>query len=261
MLDPLSPEFRQMPPILQLLRVVEALRAPDGCPWDRRQTHASMARYLLEESHEVLETIDRGDTGRLREELGDLLLQIVFHAELAREQGAFAFEDVCRSIVAKMIRRHPHVFGEERADASEVLARWEESKKDEGGHSRESLMDGIPTALPALLQAERVQGRAAESGFEWPHADSAWAKVREELFEFETAFASEGQERQEAELGDLLFALAAFARMLGLDSEAAARKAVARFVRRFRSLELRFGGDLRGVGPEEMIREWRALSG
>jgi MazG family protein len=232
------------------------LRAPGGCPWDREQTHRSLARHLLEEAHEALEAIDSGDLNRLRDELGDLLLQVVFHAEMAREEGAFDVDDVAEGVVAKLVRRHPHVFGDLEVDsAAQVLVNWERIKAEERGEH--PVDEEIPATLPALARAAKVQRRAAGSGFDWRTREGALAKVREELAELERA----SPERAEEEVGDLLFAVAALARRLNVDPESALRRATARFADRFERLRARAreeGVRLEDLSEEELLARFRA---
>jgi tetrapyrrole methylase family protein/MazG family protein len=231
--------------LLELVRVIHRLQAPDGCPWDREQTHQSLARHLLEEAHETLEAIDSGDPERLREELGDLLLQVVFHAEIARRDGAFDIDDVAEAVVAKLINRHPHVFGDVKVEsANEVLVNWERIKAEEKGEH--PVDHDIPSTLPALARASKVQRRAAGTGFDWRTRQAALAKVHEELRELEDA----PPERAEDEMGDLLFAVAALGRRLDVDPETALRKATARFAERFDRVKAEAAAE--GVSLEEM---------
>src|SRR5438128_2926580 len=184
--------------LLDLLRVMHRLRSPGGCPWDAEQTHRSLARHLLEEAHETLEAIDQGDPDRLREELGDLLLQVVFHAEMARQEGTFDIDDVAESITTKLVRRHPHVFGDVHVDsASEVLVNWERIKAEEKGEH--PVDEEIPATLPALARAAKVQRRAAGYGFDWRTPDGALRQLREELRELEEASSREGSWERVAE--------------------------------------------------------------
>lgn len=214
--------------VLALLRVMARLRGPGGCPWDAEQTHSSLARYLLEETHEVLDAIDSGDPGRLRDELGDVLLQVVFHAEMAREAGEFDMDEIAAGTVEKLIRRHPHVFGEaEVASAGEVMVNWERIKEREEG-SRRADAD-IPPTLPALARASKVQRRVAGSGFEWRTEKAAVEKLREEVEEL----ASAPPDEAEGEIGDVLFATVAVARRLGVDPESALRRTTDRFAERY----------------------------
>lgn len=239
----------------RLVEVVARLRRE--CPWDRKQTHESIRPYLIEEAYEVAEAIGSGDDGELKEELGDLLLQVVFHARMAEERGAFSVGDVVKDLVEKLVRRHPHVFGEvEVEDAEEVLERWEEIKKKEG---RESLLDGVPRSLPALLRARRVQEKASKVGFDWERAEGALGKLGEELGELEDAMRSGDRGRAEEELGDLLFSVVNLSRFLGLDPEWALHKAVDKFVARFKKVEEELaerGKDPREATLEEMDRIW-----
>ena len=231
-------------PIDELLAVMARLRDPDaGCAWDLEQDFASIAPYTLEEAYEVVDAIERGDLEELRGELGDLLLQVVFHARMAEEAGAFGFDDVARSIVDKMVRRHPHVFGDAREDDPAALRRaWEAQKAREraaraarGGEPfPPSALDGVARALPALVRAAKVQGRAARVGFDWPDAAPVYAKVAEELDEVRAAATPA---EIEDELGDLLFSAVNLARHLGADPETALRRASAKFERRFREVE------------------------
>ena len=215
--------------LLDLVRVMARLRAPDGCPWDREQTHASLARHLLEETHEVLDAIDADDRERLREELGDVLLQVAFHAQLAADEGAWDVDDVAQGIVEKLIRRHPHVFGDvEVAGADEVLVNWERIKAQEKGEK--PLEDDIPPTLPALARASKVQRRAAGWGFEWRSAGSAIEALKEEVGELESHTDADNAEE---EIGDVLFATVAVARKLGVDPESALRRTIRGFAERY----------------------------
>jgi len=237
----------------RLVEVMQRLRGEDGCEWDRAQDFASIAPYTLEEAHEVADAIAREDMADLCEELGDLLLQVVFHAQMAAEAGHFTLGDVCAGIVAKMERRHPHIFGDEkeRLDAAQVKANWETLKAAE--KPRVSALDGVALTLPALLRAQKISARAARVGFDWPEADGALAKVHEELAEL--AAAQNGAEREE-EAGDLLFALVSYLRHLGVDSETALRLATAKFERRFRAIETAPG--FAGLSLEAKEALWQA---
>lgn len=253
---PGTPDFEKLRPFDQLVAIMAELRSEHGCPWDREQTHLTLTRYLEEEAYEAVEAIEAEDFDRMREELGDVMLQIVFHAQLAREEGRFNADDVCRAINDKMIRRHPHVFGEAGSleTSGEVLQRWEQIKLQEKGASkRESLLDGIPKALPSLLQAERVQGRAAEVGFDWPDLAGALGKVAEELEEVRQA----GPDEAEEEIGDLLFATVSAARKLGVNPETALRRTLKKFSERFRAMEAQ--GPMEGLGHQELLRRWRKV--
>lgn len=220
----------------RLVDIMTRLRGPNGCPWDAQQTHESLRPYLLEEAYEVLEAIDEGDLERLPGELGDLLLQVVFHAQLGAETGRFDIEDVCRKISDKLEHRHPHVFGEVTVSgADEVLTNWERLKRQEEEHQdRESALDGVPHHLPALQQADKLQKKAAKVGFDWQDYQGPLAKIEEELQEAQAA-ASPAEVIHE--IGDLLFAVCNYARFLKVDPESALRQANARFSRRFRNVE------------------------
>jgi tetrapyrrole methylase family protein/MazG family protein len=236
--------------IERLLAIMARLRAPDGCPWDLEQTLESLRPYLLEEAYEVLEALDAGDAAAHREELGDLLLQIVFQARLREEDGAFAFADVADAISDKLVSRHPHVFaGGQVKDAEGVLKQWaalkrEEKRKKGGGLSA---LEGVPRELPALARADRLTEKASRVGFDWPDAAGARAKVTEELGELDEAIASGRRAEIERELGDTLFALANLARKLGVAPEEALRGTVGRFITRFTHVEQEL--ERRGVAP------------
>jgi tetrapyrrole methylase family protein/MazG family protein len=224
----------------RLLSIMERLRGPDGCPWDREQTLKTLRPYVLEETYEVLEAIDAGDPREHCEELGDLLLQIVFQAQLRKEEGRFEFADVAEAISRKLVSRHPHVFGSsEVKDAEGVLKQWaalkrEENKAKGAGHS---VLEGVPREMPALARADRLTEKASRIGFDWPDATGAREKVAEELAELDRAIAGGDRDAVEHELGDLLFAGANLARKLGVAPEEALRGTLARFVRRFTHVE------------------------
>lgn len=242
--------------LLDLVRVMARLRGPGGCPWDHEQTHRTLGRHLLEETHEVLEAIDAGDRDRLREELGDLLLQVVFHSQIAADDGVWDVDDVAKGIVAKLIRRHPHVFGDvEVAGADEVLVNWERIKAEEKGEK--GVEDDIPPTLPALARAAKVQRRAAGWGFEWRTREGAMAALREELEELEVAIAPDDVEE---EIGDVLFATVAIARKLGVDAESALRRTTRGFADRYERLMRTVrerGIDLDALSEAEVRRLFR----
>lgn len=247
----------------RLLGIMARLRDPaGGCPWDLEQDFTSIAPYTVEEAYEVADAIERGDFDDLRDELGDLLLQVVFHAQMARERGLFGFDDVARAIADKLERRHPHVFGDASyRDAAEQTRAWDELKAQErAARSSGSLLDGIPVAMPALTRARKLGKRAAEAGFDWPDAAGPRAKVHEELAELEQARdAGAGRGELEAELGDVLFAVVNYARHLGVDPEEALRGTNARFTRRFQHVERRLaeqGIPLAEAGLERMDGLW-----
>ena len=225
-------------PVARLRAIVARLRAPGGCPWDREQTHASLRGALVEECYEVIDAIERGDDKNLQEELGDLLLNVVMHAQMADERGAFALEEVAANVCEKMIRRHPHVFGDKLADTSgQVLRQWEQIKRAEKGDTSASLLDGITAALPALLRAQNVQKMAGRAGFDWPDVEPVFAKLEEEIGEVREAIASGDSKAIEAEVGDILFSAVNLARKLGIDAETALASTTSRFIRRFQAVE------------------------
>jgi len=217
-----------------LVEIIARLRAPEGCPWDRKQTHTSLRENLLEECYEVLEALDEGDSGKLGEELGDLLMQIVLHSQIATEAGEFELGDVISSINTKLIRRHPHVFGSLKVkDAEEVVHNWEVLKQGERG-ADSSMLESVPKQMPALGYSQEIQRRVAQIGFDWEDIDGVIDKLAEEVGEFKRA---DSQERRAEEFGDLLFTLANIARRLGIDLEAALRQANQRFYQRFTYME------------------------
>ncbi len=246
----------------RLVDLLAVLRGETGCPWDRKQDHHSLKRFLLEEAYEVLEAVDEEDHEHLCEELGDLLMLLLFHARIAQEAGHFDIHDVCRGITEKMIRRHPHVFASSpELQAEDVARQWEQIKLQEKNRpARTSVLDGIPRNIPALNRAEKTVQRAAQAGFAWPDAESALAKVREELGEVEEAVESGPKGQVEQEIGDLLFAVIGLARAVGVDAESALRGTTARFAQRFRRLEARLDAGLAETTPDEMIRIWREVA-
>lgn len=222
----------------QAMAIMRQLRAPGGCPWDAEQTHESLKRYLLEECYEVIEAIDSGDDALLKEELGDLLLQPLFHAAIAEERGAFTIEDIIITLCEKLVRRHPHVFGsEEILTSDQQVTNWEKIKRKEKAHTRTSALSGVPPHLPALLKAQKITEKASRIGFDWEHVDQVYAKVLEELKEFEESMRSGNQVEMEAELGDLLFSIVNLGRFLSISPEEALRKTIARFISRFNYIE------------------------
>jgi len=254
---------RMSTPFDQLVEVMRRLRAEGGCPWDRQQTRESLTPFLLEETHEVLEAIESGSADALKEELGDLLFQVLFHAQIASEAGEFDIHDVVDGTVRKMTRRHPHVFrpeGEAKTDdgavgeatPDQVLARWEALKRQERGHrARASAVEGVPHSLPALLRAHQVQAKAARVGFDWPGPEPVRAKVEEEWRELTDAVCTQSRSRQEEELGDLLFAAVNLARHLRCDPESALQRATRRFIERFRRMERLAAAEGRPLGPSK----------
>lgn len=263
-LPPLPPEIRR-PGFPELVGIMARLRAPDGCPWDREQTHRTLRRFFIEETYEAIEAIDNDDPELLSEELGDVLLQVVFHAQLAAETGLFTIDDVAAQIVEKLVRRHPHVFGTvDAADSAEVLRNWEKIKKEEKAaqetRRRDSVLDGIPAGLPALMAAMEVSKRVVKVGFEWGSFPDVLAKLDEEIAELKAEFAAETQnhDRIAAELGDLLFTLVQVARWQKIDPEEALRGMLARFSTRFRHIERRAAEQGRTL-PEMTLAEMDLL--
>ena len=246
----------------QLLDVMRRLRGPDGCPWDREQTRTSLKAYLIEEAYEVIEAIESGHTAHLEEELGDLLFQVVFHAQIAQEQREFDMASLLRRLADKMVSRHPHVFGSATVETPrEALAQWEAIKgreaADAGRHR--SVVDGVPRALPALLRAQRLSSKAARVNFDWPDAPAAWQKVEEEMREAAEALASGDRARFGEELGDVLFSLVNVARLSSLDAEDVLQAANEKFRRRFAAMEADLdtrGETVTGVTAEELERAW-----
>ncbi len=248
-----------------LLAIMSRLRSETGCPWDREQTRQSLKPYLIEEAYEALESLDVGSSDHIQEELGDLLFQVVFHAQLAKETGEFTMADLLARLNDKMIRRHPHVFaGGQVADAAEALSQWERIKRGEGtgdGRTR-SALDGVPASLPALLRAQRLQVKAGRVGFDWPTWREAWSKVGEEMTELEHAARETDPTRIREELGDLLFSIVNVARLLGVDAEDSLRGAAEKFTRRFREVEAEMSAAGRTVGEaslEELDRTWETV--
>jgi MazG family protein len=263
--------MQNSPDLRRLLDVMARLRDPDGgCPWDLEQSFATIAPYTIEEAYEVAEAAERGDIGALRDELGDLLLQVVFHARMAEEAGHFGFDDVARAIAEKMIRRHPHVFADAKIEGAAARTQaWEEQKAAErraaaAAEGRpESALDGVGVALPALTRAEKLQKRAARVGFDWAEAAPIFGKIDEEIGELRREIAAgAAPARLEDELGDLLFSVVNLARHLKLDPEQALRGASRKFERRFRGVEERLaagGKSPRAAGLDVMEAEWRRV--
>ncbi len=240
--------------------IMATLRAPGGCPWDREQTHQSLVPYLIEETYEAVDAIAAGQPAALKEELGDLALQIAFHAQLAAEVGAFTFDDVFRACADKLLRRHPHVFdaGAARAHtADDVVGQWDAIKQREGKPARgPSLLDGAPKGLPALAKAQHVQTRAARVGFDWAKAEDVLTKLDEEVAELRDAVVGGDRTRVAHELGDVLFTVVNLARRLRLDPESSLRASLARFASRFAHMERAAGRPLAGLGAQELDRLW-----
>jgi tetrapyrrole methylase family protein/MazG family protein len=222
----------------ELIEIMSALRGEKGCPWDKEQTRESLKPFIVEESYEVLEAIDEKNPEAIKEELGDLLFQIVFQCRIAEERGEFGMEEVIEKIGKKMIARHPHVFGDaDYKTSEEVLVHWEAQKKREG-KQRESILDGVPKTLPSLLRAHRLQDRASRVGFDWERVEDVLPKLEEELEEFRTALEGKNQEEIEDELGDIFFVLVNISRFVGINPEDALRKTISKFISRFRYIEM-----------------------
>jgi tetrapyrrole methylase family protein/MazG family protein len=252
------------PSIDRLLGILRRLRAPDGCPWDREQTIASLKSNLIEETYEVVDAMESGDRSALKEELGDLLLQVVFQSQICAEEGAFTFDDVAGAIADKLVRRHPHVFGDVQADTSDqVLRNWEKIKKTEkGGDKPRSLVEGIPRHLPALSKAHLVQKRVAKVGFEWDAISGVVAKLDEELAEVKEAMEQGDRTAIREELGDLMFSVVNLSRYLGHDSEELLNENIAKFMRRFQGVETRLhaeGREMDACSIDELEAVWVAV--
>ncbi len=250
------PDTQDSADFYTLVAIIKRLRAPGGCPWDRQQTHSSLRECLLEECYEVLEALDDGDSGRLAVELGDLLLQVVIHSQIASDACEFELGDVIKSITTKLVQRHPHVFGSLNvSDAGEVMVNWEALKKKERDMEA-SMLDGVPRQMPSLAYSQEIQSRIARVGFDWDSDEGVIDKLAEEVAEYRQAA---GKEQQAAEFGDMLFTLANIARRKGIDLEASLRQANSRFYRRFSLMEKlcrQRGLDFAGLSFEEQNSLW-----
>ena len=238
---------------LELLNVLRKLRAPGGCDWDRAQTSESLVPYLLEETYEVIESIDKQDYEGLKEELGDLCLHILFQAELAKDKGEFEIGDSLKSTSTKLINRHPHVFNPKLNNDKS----WEEAKKEE--KKRESVLEGVPKALPALTRSQRIQEKAASIGFDWDASEPIWAKIKEEINELKVAHQKNDINNIKEEIGDVLFSVVNLARYLNIDAESSLRKTIVKFESRFKKIEKHFekmNVDIKDVSLEEMDEIW-----
>jgi tetrapyrrole methylase family protein/MazG family protein len=252
----------QNDPFQRLVELMATLRGPSGCPWDRKQTPESLKPFLVEECYEVIDAIEEGAPAKVRDELGDLLFQIIFHARIAEEAGQFTINDVITAIHEKMTRRHPHVFGDDKLSTDkEVLSNWEEIKRKEKGHEdRKSVLEGVPKELPSLLRAHRLQERAARVGFDWAHLSEALPKLDEEIAEFKESLRVEDAGKIEEELGDVFFMLVNISRFLGVNPEDALRKTISKFIHRFRYIEEhaeQAGRSLNDMTLEEMETLWQ----
>lgn len=237
----------------QLRHIIAELRGPNGCPWDKKQTHESLRKYLLEESYELIEAINEGDIDHIIEELGDVLLQVMLHSQVGEDEGYFSIDDVIEGISDKMIRRHPHVFGEEQAESvDDVMKHWQNAKKQEAKGETESILDGINRAMPNLLQAYELQRKAAKVGFDWPNVEGAWEKVKEEVLEFQEELKeANNREQIESEFGDVLFSLVNIARFYKVDPELAIFQTNKKFLQRFSYIEKKV---------KESERDWSDMS-
>lgn len=243
-----------------LVNIMAKLRGPDGCPWDKEQTHETLRQYLLEETYEVLEALDQKNHKNLKEELGDLLLQVLFHAQIASEEDNFNISDVIKAISDKLIRRHPNVFGNLKiSSAKEQSVNWEKLKKKEG---KSSTIDGVPKTLSALLRAWRIQQKAATVGFDWPNEEPVWEKIHEEIEELKNVSENGTKERLEDEFGDLVFSLVNISRFIGVNPEDALRKSTEKFSERFKQMETHFQSNkksLSGATLKEMDAVWEEI--
>lgn len=248
----------------ELLNIMEKLRGEKGCPWDKEQTRESLKPYIVEEAYELLEAIEENDPEKIKEELGDLLFQIVFQSQIARENKEFDMSDIIDKIAKKMVSRHPHVFGNTTCSTSdEVVAQWEVQKKREG-KLRESILEGVPETLPSLLRAHRLQKRAAGVGFDWEKADDVLKKLDEELKEFKEALGTKNKDMIEDELGDIFFMLVNISRFIGVNPEDAHRKTISKFIHRFRYIEMKAaeqGRKLSDMTLHEMDKLWDEAKG
>ena len=254
-------EFKSRYGIEDLLEIMRLLRSPDGCPWDREQTHESIKSSLIEETYEVIEAINKSDKDLLCEELGDVLLQVVFHSQMAKEAGSFSFEDVADGVCQKLVERHPHVFGEVKADTSEqVLKNWEDIKnKSKNRSTATESMLSVPRELPALMRAQKIQKKAKKVGFDWDSVDGAFEKLEEETAELKEAVASGSRKECTEELGDLLFSAVNVSRFIGCDAEEALTEASDKFLSRFSEVEKLAKArniDMKNSSLEELDRLW-----
>ena len=258
---PVDFQFKQKYTMDDLLRIMEILRSDEGCPWDREQTHSSIRHNFLEETYEVLEAIDTRNSGLLQEELGDVLLQVVFHARMEQEAGTFGFTEVTDGICKKLIERHPHIFADTVASTSEqVLSNWDDIKRRTKGQASQSeAMNSVPKVFPALMKSQKIQAKASKAGMDWQDAEGAFKKLEEESAELKRALADGNPEQVLAELGDLLFSAVNIARFCGCEAETALSLATDRFVKRFTFAENRCSElslDMKTLPPEELDKLW-----
>jgi tetrapyrrole methylase family protein/MazG family protein len=243
----------------ELVNIVARLRSPEGCPWDREQTRETLKPYLVEEFHELIDSLDDDDQEGIKEELGDLLFQIVLQCQLSREEGTFDIHDVIDGICRKMVRRHPHVFGEHKMDTAADVAEWWDEHKRKEGKIPESVMDGVPKSLPALVRARELQMKATRIGFDWERIEDMFDKLEEEVREFREALAGKKHDDVEGELGDILFVLVRISNFVHVNAEDALRKTIRKFIRRFKHIEegaSRMGRNVSEMSLDEMEVLW-----
>ena len=244
-----------------LLNIVRELRGPDGCPWDKEQTHESLLPYFLEEAYEVIEGVEAGDMNSLKEELGDVLLHVVFQADIAQNNSEFTIEDSLNHVNKKLVRRHPHVFGDKKADAAfHAKQNWESAKHKE--KKRKSRLDGVPETLPALTRAQRIQEKASYTGFDWEKIEQVWEKIHEEIQELKEAQSNGNKYHIEEEIGDVIFSIVNLARFLNISAESALRKTNRKFVTRFKAVETELknrGKQVEDSNLEEMDEIWNTV--
>ena len=239
----------------ELVDIIAKLRSEDGCPWDREQTHETLKTGIIEEAYEVVETIDGKDDEKLEEELGDLLMQILLNAQIAKDEGNFDINGVIQRISEKLIRRHPHVFGDLQVkDSQEIMRNWDRIKSEERASKDEnSLMDGIPVNLPALMQARKVQSRASRVGFDWDKAEDVLKKVEEEVSELKEGISNSDQESIKEEIGDILFSIVNLSRFLNVEPEGALRQTTAKFIRRFKQMEVQITNNGKSLTDYDLV--------
>jgi len=244
-----------------LLNIVRELRGPDGCPWDKEQTHESLLPYFLEEAYEVIEGVEAGDMNSLKEELGDVLLHVVFQADIAQNNSEFTIEDSLNHVNKKLVRRHPHVFGDKKADAAfHAKQNWESAKHKE--KKRKSRLDGVPETLPALTRAQRIQEKASYTGFDWEKIEQVWEKIHEEIQELKEAQSNGNKYHIEEEIGDVIFSIVNLARFLNISAESALRKTNRKFLTRFKDVETELkkrGKEVEDSNLEEMDEIWNTV--
>jgi len=244
-----------------LLNIVRQLRGPDGCPWDKEQTHESLLPYFLEEAYEVIEGVEAGDMNSLKEELGDVLLHVVFQADIAQNNSEFTIEDSLNHVNKKLVRRHPHVFGDKKADAAfHAKQNWESAKHKE--KNRKSRLDGVPETLPALTRAQRIQEKASYTGFDWEKIEQVWEKIHEEIQELKEAQSNGNKYHIEEEIGDVIFSIVNLARFLNISAESALRKTNRKFLTRFKDVETELkkrGKEVEDSNLEEMDEIWNTV--